>query len=489
MSSNIRVRFAPSPSGELHVGGARTALFNWLYARKHDGVFVLRIEDTDETRNKPELIEPILESFKWLCLNWDEGPFFQSENLKQHLSYVAKLLEEQKAYKCFCTPETLDAKRQAAQKAKQNYRYDGTCRNLSADEILSLEAEGQKPVVRLKVDQTGSEQISDIILGELNFAYDEVDDFIIQRSNGMPIYNFVVAVDDAEMGITHVVRAKEHQKNTLRQILVYRALGFEIPKFAHVPMVLAKDRSKLSKRHGATAVFEYRDRGYLPEALLNYLVRLGWSHGDDEIFSSEEMIEKFTLEAVHSSDAVFDEEKLTWLNQHYIMHGNAQRLGELTREFAAKLDLYNESELEAISKERWSAFVDLLKERAKTLVELAEASTPYLKSKLTYYDEKAVQKFFTPEKAPLLEVVAKGLSGLSESTFSTGEVDSAVRSALESHGAALKEVAQPCRIAITGVPTGPGIFEAMEFLGKEQVMMRLQAAIEMIQSGQSSPAA
>lgn len=476
-ASQIRVRFAPSPSGELHVGGARTALFNWLFARKHNGVFILRFEDTDENRNQPELIEPIKESFVWLGLGWDEGSYFQSERLPLHQAAVQKLLDEGKAYKCFCPPELLAEKREAAQKAKQNYKYDRTCRDLTPDEIAEREDAGLPSVVRLKVDNTGHELIPDIVLGELKFSYDEIDDFIIQRPNGIPIYNFVVAVDDADMMITHVIRAKEHQKNTLRQILVYRALGRDIPQFAHVPMVLAADRSKLSKRHGATAVFEYRDRGILPEALVNYLARLGWSHGDDEIFSIDELIEKFSLEAVHSSDAVFDEEKLLWLNHHYIMHGDSQRLGVLAKSFA-------DEDLQSIEDATWAQFVELMRERCRTLVEFAESARPYMNEKLEHYDEKSVEKFLTANKVPILQVLADALSELSAGQFEVEKLDEVVRAALDAKGYKLKEAAQPCRIAITGVPTGPGIFEAMTFIGKDQVIARLKSAIELIASSQ-----
>lgn len=479
-NSKIRVRFAPSPSGELHVGGARTALFNWLFARHHNGTFVLRFEDTDEQRNDPSLFEPIMESFRWLGLEWDEGPYYQSERLAIHQEYVQTLLENGKAYNCFCTSEELDAKRQAAQKAKENYRYDGKCRNLSTAEKETNKAENLKSVVRLKVESTGQTQIHDIIKGDLSFENSEIDDFIIQRSNGRPIYNFVVAIDDALMEISHVIRAEEHLKNTLRQYFVYKALDLNIPQFAHVPMVLAKDRAKLSKRHGATAVFEYRDRGILPEALVNYLVRLGWSHGDQEIFTQDELIEKFALDDVNDSAAIYDEEKLQWVNHQYVMHGNINELGSLTKQFAVSREIYSEEEANSVSEESWARVVDFLKERSESIIELAESSVPFLKPELETYDAAAVQKFLTPDKAPLLLLLSDAARELPQNEFSTANIDAAMRAKLQENGNELKEVAQPCRIALTGVTKGPGLFEAMEFLGKERVIDRLNKAIDMI---------
>jgi glutamyl-tRNA synthetase len=291
--SSVRVRFAPSPTGELHVGGARTALFNWLFARKHKGVFILRFEDTDIERNRPELIEPIVESLRWLGLLWDEGPYFQSQRFSLYREWAERLLNEGKAYKCYCTPEELEQKRQRALAAKQKPLYDRRCRALSPQDEEKFMREGRQPALRLKIPESGTIIVNDAIRGQVEFDLAELDDFIILRSDGRPTYNFAVVVDDITMGITHVIRADEHLNNTPKQMLIYQAFGHPVPVFAHVPMVLAKDRSKLSKRHGATAVFEFRDRGILPEALVNYLARLGWSYGDQEIFSREELIEKF----------------------------------------------------------------------------------------------------------------------------------------------------------------------------------------------------
>ena len=467
----VRVRFAPSPTGELHVGGARTALFNWLFARKHKGVFILRFEDTDVERNRPELIEPILESLRWLGLLWDEGPYFQSQRFSIYREWADRLLKEGKAYKCYCTPEELEQKRQRALAAKQKPRYEGRCRHLTAQEEHNFIREGRQPALRLKIPESGIITVTDAIRGQVEFDLAELDDFILLRSDGRPTYNFAVVVDDITMGITHVIRADEHLNNTPKQILIYQAFGVAAPVFAHVPMVLAKDRSKLSKRHGATAVFEFRDRGVLPEALVNYLARLGWSHGDQEIFSREELIENFSLSAVHPSAAIFDEEKLFWLNQHYIKTSDPKHLGELVRPFLVKLGVLSEAEAQAVPTEKLVQMVMLFRERAKILVELAEPAR-YLLTDNFSYDPEAVQKFLTPEKISVLEGLAGALASVEP--FTASELERVTRAYLDSQGKALKEIAQPCRVVLTGRTTGAGLFETMELLGRERVLRRLR---------------
>ncbi len=473
----VRVRFAPSPTGELHVGGARTALFNWLFARKHQGVFIVRFEDTDIERNRPELVEPILESLRWLGLHWDEGPYFQSQRMDLYRQRAEHLLAEGKAYKCYCTPEELEEKRQRALSAKQKPKYDGRCRNLTAQEEQRFLSEGRRPALRLKVPQSGTITVEDAIRGSVEFDLAELDDFIILRSDGRPTYNFAVVVDDVAMGITHVIRADEHLNNTPKQILIYKAFGYPVPVFAHVPMVLAKDRSKLSKRHGATAVFEFRDRGVLPEALVNYLARLGWAHGDQEIFTREELIEKFSLEAVHPSAAIFDEEKLLWLNQHYLKTGDPRRLGELVRSFLVKLDILSEAEAQAVPSEKLAQIVVLFRERAKTLVELAEPAR-YLLTDNFAYDPEAVRKFLTPDTILLLQGLAQALSTVEP--FTAAELERAARAYVDSQSKALKEIAQPCRVALTGRTTGAGLFETMELIGKERVLARLSSVAALL---------
>ena len=472
----VRVRFAPSPTGELHVGGARTALFNWLFARKHQGVFILRFEDTDIERNRPELVEPILESLRWLGLLWDEGPYFQSQRFMIYRKWAEKLLREDKVYRCYCTPEELEEKRKRALAAKQKPKYDGRCRSLTAQEERRFLSEGRSPALRLKIPESGTIVVEDAIRGRVEFDFSELDDFILLRSDGRPTYNFAVVVDDITMGITHVIRADEHLNNTPKQILIYQAFGHPTPIFAHVPMVLAKDRSKLSKRHGATAVFEFRDRGVLPEALVNYLARLGWSHGDQEIFSKEELIENFSLEAVHPSAAIFDEEKLLWLNQHYLKTGDPQRLGELLRPFLVKLNIVSEAEAQAVPSEKLTQIVVLFRERAKTLVDLAEPAR-YLLTDNFSYDPEAVQKFLTSEKIALLKGLAETLASVEP--FTAAELERAARAYLESQGKTLKEIAQPCRVALTGRTAGAGLFETMELMGRERVLARLSSVASL----------
>jgi glutamyl-tRNA synthetase len=325
--SDIRLRFAPSPTGYLHVGGARTALFNWLLARKLGGTFILRIEDTDVARSTEESVNAILEGMQWLGLDWDEGPFFQSDLFPVYREYVRKLLDQGNAYRCYCTAEELEAKRELAMAEGRKPKYDGTCRGLAG------EIPGKPFAVRFRAPRDGVTAFDDLVKGHISFNNEELDDLIIQRSDGTPIYNFTVVIDDATMRVSTVIRGDDHISNTPRQILLYQALGFPVPRFAHVPMILGSDKARLSKRHGATSVMAYRDMGYLPEAMVNYLVRLGWSHGDDEIFSREELIEKFTVEAIGKSAGVFNPDKLLWLNAHYIKTGDPSRLAELLLPF------------------------------------------------------------------------------------------------------------------------------------------------------------
>ncbi|WP_333798626.1 glutamate--tRNA ligase, partial [Trichlorobacter lovleyi] len=317
--SDLRVRFAPSPTGYLHVGGARTALFNWLYARHFGGTFILRIEDTDTERSTQQSVDAILQGMEWLGLDWDEGPFYQTDNFPLYKQHVQKLLDEGKAYRCWCRPEELEAKREAAMAEGRKPKYDGTCRHRQ-DQPLD-----QPHVIRFKAPEEGETAFEDLIKGRIAFPNAELDDLIISRTDGTPTYNFCVVIDDALMRISHVIRGDDHVNNTPRQIQLYEALGYPVPIFAHVPMILGSDKARLSKRHGATSVIAYRDMGYLPEALNNYLVRLGWSNGDDEIFSREEMVQKFDIANVGRSPSVFNPDKLNWLNAHYIKTGDPAR--------------------------------------------------------------------------------------------------------------------------------------------------------------------
>jgi glutamyl-tRNA synthetase len=379
--SELRVRFAPSPTGYLHVGGARTALFNWLLARKLGGTFILRIEDTDVERSTKESLDAILEGMKWLGLEWDEGPFYQSDSFPLYKEYVLKMLDAGKAYKCYCTSEELEAKRNLAMQEGRKPKYDGTCRERVE------QPDGRPFVVRFRAPQGGVTAFDDLIKGVITFPNEELDDLIIQRTDGTPTYNFCVVIDDATMRITTVIRGDDHVNNTPRQVQLYEALGFPVPKFAHVPMILGSDKARLSKRHGATSVIAYRDMGFLPEALMNYLVRLGWSHGDDEIFSREEMIEKFDISNVGRSAGVFSPDKLLWLNAHYIKTGDPERLAGLLVPFLAERSVDP-----AAGGPQLAAVVRTLQERARTMIEMADSALFYYKAPVSY-DETALAKF------------------------------------------------------------------------------------------------
>ncbi|MBI3459345.1 glutamate--tRNA ligase, partial [Candidatus Acetothermia bacterium] len=428
-------------------------------------------------RNRPELVEPIMESYRWLGLLWDEGPYFQSHRFELYRQHAQKLLEQGHAYKCYCTPEELEARRKEAMAAKRNPRYDRRCRDLTPEQEQAFIKEGRKPALRIKAPSTGVTVVDDLIRGRVEFDSTDLDDFIMQRGDGRPTYNFAVVVDDVSMKITHVIRADEHLNNTPKQILIYRALNYPLPVFAHVPMVLAKDRSKLSKRHGSTAVSEFQDRGILPEALVNYLARLGWSHGDQEIFTIDELIQHFALEQVHPSAAIFDEEKLLWLNHHYIKSGDPKKISEQVRAFLVKRGHMSESDAQAVPSETLAKIVDFFKERNRTLVELADSASYLLKDSISY-DPEGVKKFLTPDKFPLLEGLAIAFSDVPE--FKTATLDHVARGYLETKGKTLKDVAQSCRVAITGRTTGAGLFETMEILGRDKVITRLRQANTLI---------
>ena len=384
MADKVRVRFAPSPTGHLHIGGARTALFNYLYARHYKGTFILRIEDTDRTRSTEEYIDSIIEGMKWLNLDWDEGPYRQTDRFDIYRSYADKLLKEGKAYYCYCAPEELEQRRKEALAQGKPLKYDGRCRNL--EEPIS----GRKPAVRFKMQKEGETIVDDLIKGKIVFENALLDDLIIMRSDGTPTYNFTVVVDDVDMNITHVIRGDDHLNNTPKQIHIYKALGYEVPLFAHLPMILGSDKTRLSKRHGATSVIAYKEMGYLPEALVNYLVRLGWSYGDQEVFTREELIEDFSFDNVGKSAAVFNPEKLLWLNSQYIINSPSEKLAELVIPFLLKEKIVNDGQ--TVDKGWLSKAINTQKERSKTLIELAHSLRYYI-SEDVEYNEKAKVKF------------------------------------------------------------------------------------------------
>jgi len=466
----VRTRFAPSPTGYLHIGGARTALFSWLYARHHQGKFVLRIEDTDQLRSTEESTRAILDAMAWLGLNWDEGPFFQAERVDIHRAMIQKLVDEDKAYYCVCTPEELEEKRKRALAEGRKPKYDGTCREKKLPPSAGA-------VVRFRCPQTGTTIVDDLIKGKISFNNEELDDLIIQRSDGYPTYNFAVVVDDAQMEITHVIRGDDHVNNTPRQILLYEALGYDIPQFGHVPMILGADKARLSKRHGATSVMAYKDMGYLPEALVNYLVRLGWSHGDQEIFFLDELIALFDLNNIGKSAAVFNPEKLLWLNQHYIKTYPEDRLLDVLQPFWKQLGI------EVPDPDYGRSIIRDLRARAKTLIDMAEAGAFYFTDEPTF-DADAARKFLTPEIAGHLEAIAEALVALQD--YSKEGIEVFLRKLAEERTIKLKTIAQPLRIALTGKTVSPGLDDVMLTLGKERVLSRINRAVEYIKNGVAS---
>lgn len=463
--SELRVRFAPSPTGYLHVGGARTALFNWLLARKQGGTFILRIEDTDVERSTRDSVDAILEGMKWLGLEWDEGPFYQSDSFPLYKEHVRKLLDAGKAYKCYCTAEELEAKRNLAMQEGRKPKYDGTCRERGE------QPEGHPYVVRFRAPQGGVTAFDDLIKGTIAFPNEELDDLIIQRTDGTPTYNFCVVIDDAVMRITTVIRGDDHVNNTPRQIQLYEALGFPVPRFAHVPMILGSDKARLSKRHGATSVIAYRDMGYLPEALINYLVRLGWSHGDDEIFSREEMIRKFDIGNVGRSASVFNTEKLNWLNAHYIKSGDPVRLAALL------LPHLSAREVTTLGGPDLTAVVRTLQERAQTLVEMAERAVFYYNPPASY-DEAALAKFDPEQLTAVLAAVAEKLS--SAPADDAAGIDALFKEVCTGNGWKMGQVGQPIRIALSGGTQAPGIGEIVVTLGVEETIRRIQRMREFV---------
>jgi len=463
MTEKIRTRFAPSPTGFLHIGGARTALFNWLFARHNGGQFVLRIEDTDQMRSTDESTQAILDAMSWLGLTWDEGPHFQAQRVDLHREMVQKLLQEGKAYYCTCTPEELEAKRKEALATGKKPKYDGTCRDKNLQKTPGS-------VVRFRGAQTGMTVVEDLIKGNITFNNDELDDLIIERSDGYPTYNFAVVIDDALMNITHVIRGDDHVNNTPRQILLYEALGFAVPKFAHVPMILGSDKTRLSKRHGATSVMAYKEMGYLPEALVNYLVRLSWAHGDQEIFSQQELIDLFTLDAVGKSPAVFNPDKLLWLNAHYIKETTPERLSE---EMKPLWPTHIRTDDAAFTQK----VITDLQPRAKTLVEMANMADFYFADQVQY-DEQAAQKFLVPDVAAYFQAIAAAIPAVQN--YSKKGVEEFLLAFTQEHNIKFKVIAQPLRVALTGKTVSPGIDEVMVTLGKNRVGQRIEDAVKYI---------
>jgi len=463
---SVTVRFAPSPTGFLHIGGARTALFNWLYARHHKGVFKLRIEDTDRQRSTQAAIDAIIDGLKWLGLEWDGDIVYQFARAARHAEVARQLLAESKAYLCYCTPQELEAMR-AAQKAKNlPQRYDGRWRDRDPKDAPS----GVKPVIRLRMPQTGDTIVQDRVLGEIRVANTELDDMVLLRGDGTPTYMLAVVVDDHDMEISHVIRGADHMTNTFRQFQIYAAMSWPVPEFAHLPLIHGPDGAKMSKRHGAVGIDAYRDMGYLPEALRNYLLRLGWSHGDDEMISTEQAIEWFNLESIGRSAARFDFAKLENLNGHYLRAASNERLVEL---IAPRLEAVLGSAVDAAGKERLRRGMDGLKARSKSLVDLAESALLYVRRRPLAMDAKA-SALLTPEARGILSATVKILQSLPE--WRAPALEQVDREYAEQNSIKLGQLAQPKRAALTGTTTSPPIYEVMEILGKEETLARLRDA-------------
>lgn len=459
----VKTRFAPSPTGYLHVGGARTALFSWLYAKHCGGEFVLRIEDTDLERSTQSATDAILESMQWLNLNWDEGPYYQTKRFDRYKEVIEQLLQEGKAYKCYCSKERLEQIRQEQMEQGLKPRYDGHCRDqhIEADDNASY-------VVRFKNPQTGVVAFDDAIKGHIEFQNSELDDFIIQRSDGSPTYNFCVVVDDIDMGITHVIRGDDHVNNTPRQINLYHALNAPVPKFCHVAMILGEDGAKLSKRHGAVSVMQYREDGYLPEALVNYLLRLGFSNGDQEIFSRQEMIDLFNLDKLSKSASSFSVKKLNWLNAHYMKTMDPQVVGEELVWHLTKLGI------DVNNGPKPCDIVKCYAERAQTLKEMAQKVICYYQD-LPEYDAKGVKKWM---QAGSIEVLERALEVITNiDNFDAQSLDSALEQLAQDMDIGMGKVGQPLRMALTYGPASPGIGDTLCLVGKDKAIARIKAAI------------
>jgi glutamyl-tRNA synthetase len=458
---DVVTRFPPSPTGYLHIGGARTALFNWLFARRKKGKFVLRIEDTDKERSTDEATRAIVESLEWLGIDWDEGPYFQSRRYPIYREMVERLVSAGKAYYCHCSPEELEARREAAKALGLKPKYDGKCRDRGL---------GPRPnaVVRLKSPQSGKTVFHDRVKGPISFQNEELDDLVLWRSDGSPTYHLAVVVDDITMGITYVIRGDDHVNNTPRQILIYQALGEPLPHYAHVPMILGPDRTRLSKRHGATSVLAYREMGYLPHALLNALARVGWSYGDQEKFTVQELIEKFSLENVGKSAGIFNPEKLLDLNAQYIRESDSKDLSEGLIPFLERLGFKD------LDENQVRGAAETLRMRSKTLVEMADSARFYFEEDLRY-EEKADRKFMKPEVVPLMQETRVRLEKTPD--FTQKNLEGLFLHILDEKKIKLGDIAQPLRVALTGTSVSPGLFEVMEVLGKEKVLRRMDKAL------------
>lgn len=483
MEKKLKVRFAPSPTGPFHIGGARSALFNWLVARHADGTFLVRIEDTDLKRSTKESEENIKDSLKWLGMNWDEGidvggphgPYRQTERLDLYKKEVQRLLDEGKAYYCYCSAEELEKSRKAQLDAGKTPIYDEHCRHLTEEEKARYEAEGRKPVVRLKVRKDGVFAFDDMVRGHVEFQAAGVGDFIIMKSDGIPVYNFAVVIDDAFMEVTHVIRAEEHLSNTPRQLAIYEALGYKPPKFGHISLILGEDHKKMSKRHGATSVTEYRSMGYLPEAVVNYLALLGWTpKGEQEIFTEEELIKQFSMKRVSSNDAVFDINKLNWINFQYMKKLDADQLYDLIVPFLVKAG-YVDAAVNEEKKDWLKKVIWFMKDHIYFAGQAADELKFFFEDMPKITDENVLAVMKEETSGKLLKAFIEDLKALE--TFDQAEIKKCFNACMKAQGIKGKAAYEPTRIALTGVTQGPGMFEMMELFGREKTMDRLEAAL------------
>jgi glutamyl-tRNA synthetase len=485
----VRVRFAPSPTGYLHVGGARTALFNWLFARRHGGVFILRIEDTDAERSSWDMVTGIVDGMRWLGLDWDEGPdvggphapYFQSQRLEQYRGMAERLVSDGHAYYCYCTPETLQRKREAAEAAGAGWTYDRECCALPEDEIARREAASAPRAVRFRVPE-GQTAFDDLVHGQIAFDNANIEDFVVLRSDRQPTYHLSVVVDDVDMAITHVVRGDDHISNTPKQVLLYRAFGYKPPAFAHVPLILGPDKKRLSKRHGATSVMEYPRLGYVPEAMVNFLALLGWSPGDDrELFTRDELIGSFALEGISGGNAVFNPEKLDWFNQQHIARLGAD---ELARRLKPRLETAGlwRPEYDGAARDWLARVIDLLKPRVKRLDDFVDGAVPFLRDEVER-DEVAVRKHLAkPGLSEPLEGLRDAFAAVT--SFDAATLDTTLRQFAEARGVKAAALIHATRVAVTGRSASPGLFEVLELLGRERTLERLSAAIRLATHGE-----
>lgn len=471
--NRIRVRIAPSPTGFFHVGSARTALYNWLFARRHNGKFILRVEDTDVARSSEKMIEVILVGLKWLGIDWDEGPYYQSKRIEIYRKYVEKLLDKDRAYYCYCNPEDLDREKKAAYQRKEDWRYDRRCLHLSAAERAEKENKKVPKVVRFLVPD---EPVSfyDTIHKEITREAKDIEDLVIMRSNGMPTYNLACVVDDYEMGISHVIRAVDHITNTPKQVLLFKALALPLPKYAHLPLILGEDKSKLSKRHGAVSLMTYKEQGYLPDAVSNYLALLGWSPGDDrEVLNTEEIVSAFDLERINPSNAVFDEQKLEWMNGQYIYAMTDDNLLTKLKPFLVRFDLMDEQAID--QKRDWLLKVcQLVKLRLKTLADINEVGRYFFVEDFDY-EEDGMEKHYNSTTIETTNAFLPKLESIEE--YSAQTIEDAVRSYAEENHLKARQIIHPLRLFITGKQGGPGLFETMELVGKERCLRRLRRLV------------